>query len=131
MGRKPLKDEPAPSIKSYIEKAVQKAGSGNKAAAALKTSQGNICRLMAYGAPGDELVLRLAEYLGEDPEKLLLLAHAEYAPEKAQPVWARLLKKHVPAAAAVLAIAVVAGATALPFPGVSHSCSGSMYIMSN
>lgn len=112
MTRKMLKDEPAPSINPYFEKAAQKAGSANKAAQALKTSQSNISRLMGYGSPGDDLILRLAEYLGEDPEKLLLLSHAEYGPEKARPVWTELLRRFSGAAALLLALTLAGSASA-------------------
>jgi hypothetical protein len=123
MARKTLKDEPAPSIKTYIERAAKKAGSGNKAAAALRMSQGNFSRLMAYGAPGDDLLIRLAEYLGEDPEKLLLLARSEYASEKARPLWSQLLKRYIPPAAAALLVMVLAATSgADPLPSSWGAC---------
>ncbi len=130
MSRKTLKEEPVPSINPYFQRAIDKAGSENKAAIVLKTSQGNLNRLKNFGTPGDDLVIRLAEYLGEDPTRLLLIVQTERSPEKAKPLWARLLKKHVPAAAAVLLMALVAASGATPLPCLTGAAD-SMYIMSN
>ena len=112
------------SIRDFLQAGIQKAGSGNKLAAELKTSSANINRLTTgTGFPGDETVIRLAKYLGEDPQKLLLLNQAERAPEAARPEWEKVFKKF--AGAAVVAFVV---STALP---CLTGAAGTMYIMSN
>ena len=76
------------TIREYLEKAARKAGSFNRLAAALKTSSANLTRLtLGAGHPGDETVLRLADYLGENREKLLLINQTERAPEGARGQW--------------------------------------------
>ena len=112
------------TIRGYFQKAIEKAGSGNKLAAALKTTGGNITRVViGAGFPGDETILRLAAYLGEDPKKLLLINQTERAPEGARGEWQTIMKKF--AGAAVIAFVV---STALP---CLTGAAGTMYIMSN
>ncbi len=43
--------------------------------------------------PDDDIVLKIAEIAGDDPEKVLLLAHKSKASEKSRPYWDSLLKK--------------------------------------
>jgi len=112
------------TIRGYFQKAIEKAGSGNKLAAALKTTGGNITRVvMGAGFPGDETILRLAAYLGEDPQKMLLLNQVERSPERVRGQWESIARKF--AGAAVVAFVV---STALPcLTGAAER----MYIMSN
>lgn len=87
------------TIREYFQQAIEKAGSGNKLAAALKTTGGNITRVMiGAGFPGDETVIRLADYLGENREKLLLINQTERAPEAARASWEKVFKKFAGAA---------------------------------
>ena len=115
------------TIRGYFQKAIEKAGSGNKLAAALKTTGGNITRVViGAGFPGDETILRLAAYLGEDPRKMLLLNQTERAPEAARPAWEKVFKKFAGAAAIAFVVSTVLSALPCLAGG-----AGPMYIMSN
>jgi plasmid maintenance system antidote protein VapI len=116
------------TIRGYFQKAIEKAGSGNKLAAALKTTGGNITRVViGAGFPGDETILRLAAYLGEDPQKLLLINQTERAPEAARPAWEKVFRKFAGAAVVIFCFASVLEAA---LPCLSGG-AGPMYIMSN
>jgi hypothetical protein len=115
------------SIRDYLQKAVEKAGSVNKLASALQTSHPNLLRVINHsGFPGDETVIRLADYLGENRKKLLLINQAERAPEGARGEWNTIVKKF--AGAAVVVFCVSAVLSALP---CLAGGAGTMYIMSN
>lgn len=115
------------SIRDYFLKAAQKAGSYNKLSAALKTTCGNLNRISTgAGFPGDETILRLAAYLGEDPQKMLLLNQAERAPEGARGQWQTIMKKFAGAAAIAFIVATVLSSLPCLAGG-----AGPMYIMSN
>ena len=112
------------SIRDYFQKGIEKAGSVNRLAGALQTSHPNLLRVINHsGFPGDETVIRLADYLGENQEKLLLINQAERAPKGARGQWQTIMKKF--AGAAVVAFVV---STALP---CLTGAAGTMYIMSN
>jgi hypothetical protein len=115
------------SIRDYFQKGIKKAGSVNKLASALQTSHPNLLRVInRSGFPGDETVIRLADYLGEIREKLLLINQAERAPEGARGEWQTIFKKF--AGAAVVAFMVSTVLSALP---CLAGGAGPMYIMSN
>lgn len=116
------------TIRDYLLEGIKKAGSGNKLAAALKTTGANITRLCSgTGFAGDETVIRLADYLGENREKLLLINQAERAPEGARGEWQTIMKKFAGAAVVLFCFATVLSA-ALP---CLIGAAGPMYIMSN
>jgi hypothetical protein len=115
------------SIRDYFQKGIEKAGSVNRLASALQTSHPNLLRVINHsGFPGDETVIRLADYLGENQEKLLLINQAERAPEGARGQWQTIMKKFAGAAAIAFIVATVLSA----LPCLS-SAAGTMYIMSN
>jgi len=82
-------------ILSCFEKAIEKAGSRIRLAGALKTTPGNLTRIMlGAGYPGDEVVIRLALFLEEDPEELLLLNSMERATGPAKDYWMAIVAKY-------------------------------------
>jgi len=115
------------SIRDYLRKGISQAGSLNKLAGAIKTASPNITRILqGSGFPGDDVVIRLADYLSENREKLLLINQAERAPEGARGEWNTIVKKFAGAAAIAFIVSTVL--TALPcLAGGAES----MYIMSN
>lgn len=116
------------SIRDYLQTAIKKAGSVHKLAGELRTSHPNLLRIQSHaGFPGDETVLRLADYLGENREKLLLINQAERAPEGARGEWQTIMKKFAGAAVVIFCFATVLDA-ALP---CLMGGAGPMYIMSN
>lgn len=125
------------TIREHLEAAARKAGSFNRLAAHLKTSSANLTRLtLGAGHPGDETVIRLAAYLGEDPKKLLLQNQAERAPEGARGQWETIAKKY--AGAACLIFCFSAAYFFSDFNGgyftsgtVSKASPKTMYIMLN
>jgi hypothetical protein len=59
-------------------------------------TQPSICSIMkGLTIPTDDKCLKIAEIAGDDPEKVLLLAHKSKASEKSRPYWDSLLKKVV------------------------------------
>ncbi len=64
--------------------------------------------------PTDDVCLKIAEIAGDDPEKVLLLAHKSKASEKSRPYWDSLLKKAVNASLIIL-IALTFLPEILPF----------------
>lgn len=59
-------------------------------------TQPSMCSIMSGKTiPTDDIVLKIAEIAGDDPEKILLLAHKNKASEKSRPYWDSLLKKVV------------------------------------
>lgn len=93
------------TIQDYIETGIRKAGSKNALGHVIKTSSPNMDRVTrGHGHLGEDKIMLLAEFLGEDPEKLLLLNQLGKAPEESRALWADLLKKltHAAAVAAVL-----------------------------
>jgi plasmid maintenance system antidote protein VapI len=105
------------TIRDYLLAGIEKAGSGNKLASALKTTGANITRIKdGAGFPGDETIIRLADYLGENREKLLLINQTERAPESARPEWKELLKRFAGAAALLLVLSLTGSAFAATYP---------------
>lgn len=45
-----------------------------------------------HSIPTDDICLKLAELAGDDPEKVLLLAHKSKASERSKPYWDKILK---------------------------------------
>jgi hypothetical protein len=83
------------SFRDYFREGVEKAGSMNKLGVQLRTSGVTVSRfLMGLGFPEDELIVRLAEYIGEDPAKLLLLRSLEKCPETSRRHWKTILKRY-------------------------------------
>jgi len=56
------------------------------------------------GAPSDDLCIRIAELVGDDPGKVILLAHKSKASEKARPHWDKILKAVASAVPVLLVI---------------------------
>jgi hypothetical protein len=97
------KEEPMSSFRSYFKKGAKKAGSGNKLGYVLGTSGANISRiLMGRGFCDDYLLLKLAEYLGEDPIRLLLLRSVESCPRISRPHWKEVIKRYAAVALIIL-----------------------------
>lgn len=93
-------------FKYYVESVMQRAAIKNQkelaARAGITPSAVNIM-MRADFVPSDELCIKLASLVGDDPAKVILIAHAAKASESARPVWEKILRT-VAAAALVLVI---------------------------
>lgn len=122
------------TIGEFIQKGIEKAGGTNKLAVQLRTNGSFISQAhRGVCGLGEEHTVRLAEYLGEDPERLLLLLRVERCPEKTRPFWIELYRKLSNVAAVLLfiimAIALPSSSDASAFAVPKEG--GAMYIMSN
>jgi hypothetical protein len=96
------------SFREYVMAGIQKAGGVNKLARELRTTGGNITRLKdGMGSCGEEIAVRLAEYLSADPERLLIIIQAEKCPEKTRHLWADIYRRVAGATAAIALLALV------------------------
>lgn len=80
----------------YLEGVKAKIGikSDRELAFALGVTAGSIYNVTkGTGIPTDDICLKIAEIAGDDPEKVLLIAHKSKASEKSRPYWDSLLKK--------------------------------------
>ncbi len=79
----------------YIESVKLRQGMKSDRELALKlgvstTAMYNVTK--GSGIPSDEVCVRVAELVGDDPIKVLLLAHACKASEKSRPYWDEVIK---------------------------------------
>ncbi|MDA8122576.1 MAG: helix-turn-helix transcriptional regulator [Deltaproteobacteria bacterium] len=96
------------AIIDYVRKAKEKAGSQKKLARALGVTPTAISFVLNGSlVPGEDLLMRLADYLGEDPAALFLQVKLEKASVKARPVWKKLLQHLTAATIAGLMVAVL------------------------
>lgn len=79
------------TVADWFAIAAEKAGNPYRLCRILKTSQSNIHRIMSGGGhAGDEIILRLAQFLGADPIPIIILSHTEAASAVMRPVWEEL-----------------------------------------
>ena len=103
------------SLKNYFEKGIKLAGGVNKLAAVIRTSGAKISRItMGIGIPGEDVIVRLADYLKEDTGRLLLLRNLEKCPDKSRPYWREVLKRYA-------SVALIVACTIPSYIGFSPS----------
>lgn len=91
------------SFRDYFKKAAIKAGSQNKLGIVLGTSGNNVSRIvMGMGFCEDEMIVKLAEYIEEDPARLLVLQNTERCTEKSRHYWQEVLKRYASVALILL-----------------------------
>lgn len=95
--------EPMETFRDYLKKAAGKAGSQNKLGIMLGVS-GSAVSIIAMGGSGwtDDVILKLADFLGEDPAKLFLLRKLERCTEKTRPYWEEVFKRYASVALILL-----------------------------
>ncbi len=90
-------------------------------------AQTYVTRIVKGGyIPSDEVCLRIAELSGDDPEKVLLLAHRVKASPKSRPHWESIFKKVAASSLVILFILVVAPAV---FPSPAQGADFTVYIL--
>ncbi len=81
-------------IEKYIKEAMERkrVSSYRQLSLTLGMSHNEIPQIMSKGVtPSDTLCMKLAEFAGDDPEKVLLLAQLSKAPEVSRPIWNKIL----------------------------------------
>ncbi len=113
-----------PKTIRYFRAATEKAGSQNKLAGILKVSPPTIAFYLAGAIrPSDDILVKLADFLGKDPVKILVEARIEKEHGLARPVWQKILSN--------LTAAAVAGMIVLPAVVPLQVVNPALYIMLN
>lgn len=110
-------------IEKYLEEVKKKAGLRTDRALAEKLGirpQAIVLIKQGVNTPCDETCKKLAELIGDPPEKVLLLAQISKAPDVTRPAWERIFQ-----AMAFMAVVTVAAAAA---PSASNAAARECHI---